>query len=213
MKRPTSPTRRIYRILAYFTFFISISAHAETASGLTGTVSNVIDNVEEGLKGADRFAIALFYIAGLGLSMSAIYRLKKFGHRTAFMHVDVGIIAPMVQFFIGVALIYSPTFFKVINMTLFKKTSVTSQFTGGSQVAAQNIAMIKIIQEVSGIIQIIGLFAFLRGWLILSRVGKQGTQPGTISKGIVHIIGGILAINIIETINVIVATFKLGGGA
>ena len=47
------------------------------------------------------------------------------------------------------------------------------------------------------------------GFLILTKATGQGAQPGTISKGFVHIIGGVLAINIVQTINMLQATVGL----
>lgn len=178
--------------------------------GSTNTATTVMQNLEAGLKGAANFASNLYYLVGMALCISAIYTLKKFGHRTAFMHVQVGVIGPMVQFFIGVALIYSPTLFKIINQTLFETPVTSSEFSGFAQAASTQFRLVYIIREISAIIQLIGIFAFLRGWLILTKVGKQGTQPGTVTKGIVHLIGGILAINIITTVNIVVATLGLG---
>jgi intracellular multiplication protein IcmC len=58
------------------------------------------------------------------------------------------------------------------------------------------------------LVQIIGVIAFIRGWLILAQSARQGSQP-VIGRALTHIIGGILAINIIGTKNVIWATFGL----
>ena len=79
-----------------------------------------------------------------------------------------------------------------------------------SYALSSGLRIVKMIAPIVGIIQLIGLFAFLRGGMILARVGKQGTQPGTVSKGVVHLIGGILAINITTTVNVVVNTLGLG---
>ena len=52
------------------------------------------------------------------------------------------------------------------------------------------------------------MVAILRGFLILSKATGQGAQPGTISKGIIHIFGGILAVNIVTTVKVMTNTFE-----
>jgi intracellular multiplication protein IcmC len=46
-------------------------------------------------------------------------------------------------------------------------------------------------------IQLVGLIAFIRGWFIMAQAGAPGQQPGSISKGLVHIVGGIVAINFV----------------
>jgi len=51
----------------------------------------------------------------------------------------------------------------------------------------------------------------VRGWLILSKMGHPGAQPGSVAKGIVHVIGGILLINIVNTVNMLASTFGYTG--
>ena len=60
-------------------------------------------------------------------------------------------------------------------------------------------------------IQVAGLIAFIRGWLILSKSVQKdgGNQPGQLTKGMIHIVGGVLAMNVTRTIDVITATFGL----
>jgi intracellular multiplication protein IcmC len=53
------------------------------------------------------------------------------------------------------------------------------------------------------IIQVIGLIAFVRGWVLVARSASQGQPPGGTGKGLIHVFGGILAINIVGTINMI----------
>ena len=124
-----------------------------------------------------------------------------------FMHVEAGVIGPAVQFFVGVALMFSKTLFQSINQTLFNSPYIGNDM---SYAMSSGLRIVKMIAPIVGIIQLIGLFAFLRGWMILARLGKQGAQPGTTSKGIVHLIGGILAVNITTTVNVVVNTLGLG---
>lgn len=45
-------------------------------------------------------------------------------------------------------------------------------------------------------VQLIGLIAFVRGWLILKKVVEGGGGNVTLAQGLTHIIGGCLAINI-----------------
>ena len=57
--------------------------------------------------------------------------------------------------------------------------------------------------SLSIIIQTIGLIAFIRGWVLVARSASQGQPPGGTGKGLVHVFGGILAMNIVGTIQVI----------
>ena len=152
--------------------------------------------------------MALFYIVGFALSMSAIYRLKKFGHRTAFMHVEAGIIGPACQFFIGVALMFTPRLIKIINYSIWENPDFESI---NSYPQNTSFSVLDTIKPMVQVIQVIGMFAFLRGFILLSRSAQHGSQPGMASKGVVHIVGGILAMNIVATVNIVVNS--LGTGA
>ena len=52
------------------------------------------------------------------------------------------------------------------------------------------------------IIQVVGLVAFLRGWLLIARSSSQGQGAGNIGKGLMHVFGGVMAMNIIGTLEV-----------
>ena len=53
------------------------------------------------------------------------------------------------------------------------------------------------------ITQFVGYVAFIRGWILLLRIGEQGSQPGAFAKAVTHIVGGLVAINIFGTVAVI----------
>ena len=55
---------------------------------------------------------------------------------------------------------------------------------------------------ITRIFQVIGLAAFLRGWLLIAK-SAQGQQQGNTSKGFIHIFGGILAMNVIGTLQIL----------
>jgi len=55
------------------------------------------------------------------------------------------------------------------------------------------------------------LIAILRGFLILTKVTGQGSQPGTISKGFIHMLGGVMAVHIVKTVEIMANTFGTGG--
>ena len=46
--------------------------------------------------------------------------------------------------------------------------------------------------------------------MIISKTTSEGSQPGTVSKGFTHMVAGLMAVNIEDTIDLIRGTF--GGG-
>ena len=52
-----------------------------------------------------------------------------------------------------------------------------------------------------------GECAFIHGWILIARAASQGQPPGGTGKGLMHVFGGILAMNIVRTLDVIHNTF------
>ncbi|MDC3181194.1 hypothetical protein OAT84_03555 [Gammaproteobacteria bacterium] len=184
------------RLLFIFTLLLTNMSLAQTVG----------ENIMAGLTGADEFFIYLYYVVGVGFVFSGINKLKKLGHRTAFMNVDAGITGPMMMVLIGACLTALPTFFNVINKSIFNDEAIqAASALGVSQGVSPDF--ITQMKPIIFIIQLIGMIALLRGFLILSKATGQGAQPGTVSKGFVHIFGGVLAVNIVQTANIVTKTF------
>ena len=60
-----------------------------------------------------------------------------------------------------------------------------------------------------GFVQIIGTIAFVRGWLVLKKA-VDGNGQATLAQGITHIVGGVLAINIMTFLQIMDYTFGTG---
>jgi intracellular multiplication protein IcmC len=73
--------------------------------------------------------------------------------------------------------------------------TINSLFGSGSKVG----------HSLSIIIQTLGYVAFLRGWMMIAKSAGQGGggQGGSTGKGLVHVFGGILAINIVSTLQIV----------
>jgi intracellular multiplication protein IcmC len=59
------------------------------------------------------------------------------------------------------------------------------------------------------ILQLIGVIAFVRGWVLLARSQGQGAQPGTMGKAVTHVFGGVLLMNIVATVNIMYNTLGI----
>lgn len=186
------------RLLKYT--FLAASAAANAQS-----FTNLVDS----MAGASEFMLGLFYVTGVALIFTGISKLKRLGHRTAFMNVDSGVSGPLVLLVIGASLIFMPSFLKVLNQSIWGDETLAPA-SELAYTADAGGTLIEKIRPLIVIIQFIGLVAMLRGFLILTKVTGQGAQPGTISKGFIHIFGGVLAVNIVNTANIVVNTFTVG---
>ena len=177
------------------------------ASGTSLDMASIFQNIGEQIDPIKNFLIVLCYIIGVGLSVAAVMKLKKYGTRTAFMHVEMSMVGPFLQFFIGVGLFYMPYFISSLNLTLFNTATVANTVLSWSGSSGDDFE--SYVTPILGVIQIIGIISFIRGWVMLAKATNPGQQPGAISKGITHVVGGILAVNIYTFIEVVYQTLGL----
>jgi intracellular multiplication protein IcmC len=150
-----------------------------------------------------RLVVALAYVMGIWFISDSIYRLKKYGQSRTMMSTQASLAKPIILMAIGIALLYFPTFVSVSIQSLWvygASNSVLARPTGTSALSA-------FINPLIDIVRLFGLIAVVRGLVILTKTANESSQPGTVGKGLMHILGGTLAINMIGTINVIKATF------
>lgn len=166
--------------------------------------TTISENIIQNMAGSAEFLISLYYVVGLGLIFAGISGLKKLGNRTAFMNADSGVVGPLAKMIIGALLIFFPNFLEVLNKTLFNNTAIEN---ASALLYQGSPSYITHLRPIIIIIQFIGMVAILRGFLILTKATGQGAQPGTISKGFVHILGGVMAVNITKTVSIVVTTF------
>ena len=154
----------------------------------------VLTNINNNLPALWRFMTAATFLAGFWMAYRGLYQLKEYGEIRTMMASHTDFRRPLITFFIAVILFYWPTAFHVMMKSVFNTTVIYKYAYEGSKVLHKDT-----IRVAGHIIQFLGFIAFIRGWILLHRLGNQGAQPGTFSKAITHIIGGLLAVNIFGT--------------
>ncbi len=150
------------------------------------------------------------YLMGIGFAMKALFTLKTHGEQRSSLSGLGSMKEAIVYIFVAMMLLYFPSAFAALMNTTFGYSSVLAYsqnpyLTGllGSDSAVGS--------SITIIIQVIGLFAFVKGWLMIARGANQGGQSqGQTGKGLMHVFGGILAMNIVGTIEVITNTLYGG---
>lgn len=150
-----------------------------------------------------RMVTAIAYVAGMVLIIYGIIKLKHLGESRTMMSREHHVGGPLIEIICGVALLYIPSAVQVGMSTFW-----TNPNPGGYTIPTDPYG--DFLKVVYLIVQFIGTIAFIRGIFILSKLGGQGGQQGALSKGILHIIGGIFCINIYQFVQVIMYTLGLG---
>lgn len=175
---------------AYFILIIGLML----LSGCSGTANpdfqTVLQNLSGSFPGIWRLLTATAYVLGFFFAFKAIYTLKVYGESRTMMSSHASIKGPILNLLAATMLIFIPTGYDMINFTIFRQTGILNYNQGGIGSLSQDSVMI-----IQGIVQIVGLIAFIRGWILLAKSGDQGSQP-ILGKAFTHIIGGVLGINI-----------------
>lgn len=168
--------------------------------------ANILNNIANNLIPVQNLITGAAYLIGLAFAFKALYSLKVYGEARTMMSGNTSIKEPVLYIIVAAIFIYFPTGLDIMLNTTFGNSNIlqyapinsnnqtiNSLFGSGSVVG----------RPLTIIIQTIGLAAFVRGLVLVARSGSQGQQQGGVGKGLMHVFGGILAINIVATMNII----------
>ena len=167
---------------------------------------DVLSNIANSLAPVEKLVSGAAYLMGLGFAFKALLSLKQNAERTMSSASNASVKEPAVFMLVACVLIYLPTGFQVIMNTTFGYSNVLAYAPISSNNSTLNVLFGQdsaVGESLSLIIQTIGLIAFVRGWVLIARSASQGQPPGGTGKGLTHVFGGILAMNIVGTLQII----------
>lgn len=177
--------------------------------GITNWISGQADilyNIAQNLVPVQRMVTGVAYLMGIGFAFKAIYTLKGYGESKAMMSNNASMKEPLVYFLVAAVLLYLPTAVEITLNSTFGSSSILQYApidSANSGLDALFGSNSLVGESLSIIIQTIGVIAFVRGWVLIARSASQGQQPGGTGKGLVHVFGGILAMNIVGTLEIV----------
>jgi len=180
------------------------------SGGVTNWIGNQADilaNIASNMLPVQRMITGAAYLIGLTFAVKAIYSLKNLGEsKASSSQGQASLKEAMVYLFVAGIFIFLPSGLDMVMTTTFGTSNVLQY----ASVDSSNQAIDTLFgsgslvgQSLTRIIQTIGLIAFVRGWVLIARGAGHGQQPGGTGKGLMHIFGGVLAINIVLTLQII----------
>lgn len=178
--------------------WVSALFYCSTAEAVSiPNLATMLTNFANSVPNLMRLVTAAAYVLGMFFVIASIMGMKHFGELRTMMTQEHGVSGPLVEFFVGVALLYLPstirsglsTFWVTTNPYAYL-TSTTDQYT-------------TFINACYSIMQLIGIIAFIRGLIILKHVGGGRAQQESLGKAAGHLIGGVLCINLYNTIQLL----------
>ncbi|MCS5711121.1 hypothetical protein [Candidatus Berkiella aquae] len=177
------------------------------------SIDIALSNLSAAFGSIETLVKALSYIIGLTLFVRGVMMYRIFATQTLSSAQKGEIAGPFVFIMVGALLIYFPSTLRASLTTVFGTGDISgtqdlisySGLSGFEKWDAIKDVVIKYMY-------LIGLIAFVRGWVILSKMGHSGAQPGSLGKGLIHVIGGIFLVNIVDTFNLLATTLGYTGG-
>jgi intracellular multiplication protein IcmC len=169
---------------------------------LDSSHTSILINIAKSLIPVQNLITGAAYIVGISFALKALYSLKIYGESKTMQSSSTSIKDPLFHLMVAGFLIFFPTGFEVImnstfgysNVLAYSDSSLTDSMFGGDSQLGNAVVII---------FQTIGLYAFTRGWILIARAASQGQQPGGTGKGLMHVFGGVLAVNIVGTIELL----------
>jgi intracellular multiplication protein IcmC len=171
------------------------------ASGVD--IVRIMQNFQANIGPLYTFVVAISYVMGFWFFTDSIYRLKKYGQARTMMSAQASLAKPLIMMALGLALLYFPTFVNVSVQSIWVNSPSSSVLKYPLEPSVWDAVMHPLIDT----IRLFGLIAIVRGIIILTRLANENHQPGSMGKGLMHIIAGTLGVNIVGTIDIIKATF------
>lgn len=177
-------------------------ASLDDAASWVSSQINVLKNLSESMIPIQQLIIVASYVIGLMFAFKAIYSLKVYGESRSMMSSNSSAKEPIIYLIVAAMFLYFPDGLHMMLSTTFGGDSALAIPTGDSRFLSHAMRMYLTI-----IMQTIGLIAFIHGWILIARAASQGQPPGGTGKGLMHVFGGVLAMNIVKTIEIIQNTF------
>lgn len=180
-------------------------SNMSNVAGWLASQADIFTNIARNVLSIQRLITGAAYLMGLAFAFKAIYSLKIYGEARTMMSSHTSIKEPLAYLFVSGMFIYFPTGLSIMLMTTFGSSSILqyAPIETNNQAMSAFFGSSKIGRPLSVIIQTIGIIAFLRGWIMVARSSAQGQPPGGMGKGLMHVFGGILAMNIVATLQII----------
>lgn len=175
-------------------------------------IGTMIANLAATASSLQSLVVAASYIIGIGLIIKGVMKYKSFGHGMN-QHTPPGEgFAPMLSIMVGSILMYLPSIMATSLTTVFGTAAIGSPASvlSYSSTLSSNAQWSQLGAILINYFQLVGLIAFIRGWMILSKITQQGGQD-TVGKALTHIVGGIMLVNLVGTIQILATTFGFSG--
>lgn len=183
------------RVLIFLMLFPKITFAA------TPNAQTMLQNFVAAIPNLVQMITAIAYVLGMIFVVKGILEFKTFGESRTMQSRDRQLSVPIIYITVGAVLLFLPTSIQVGMSTFWTTPCPYCYIQQGGEWAT-------FIANCFLIVQLVGLIAFIRGLLIFTTISSSG-GGNTFSKGLMHVIGGILCMNIYQLLQTVFTTLGL----
>jgi intracellular multiplication protein IcmC len=179
-----------------------------SAFSTSGFSTLSLDTIMSSLLSVEKLITGGAYLMGISFAIKALYSMKTLAEEKSKQMSSHGSYKEPVFYMLAAAmLIYFPTGLQLLLNTTFGEGT---RILAYAPISSSNATLNSLFGEsstfgavIAVVVQVVGMIAFIRGWVLIARSASQGQPPGGTGKGIAHVFGGILAMNIVGTLQVV----------
>lgn len=194
---------RVFILLPILFWSLAAFAQSSPVNVTSLSAQTMLENLAEQIPYLMQMVTAISYVMGMYFIIMGVIRLKHVGESRTMMSQEHGFTGPIVLLVVGSMLLYIPTAVQV-GLSTFWADPNPYGYTEN-----QSDQWSAFINDIYIIVQLVGTIAFIRGLVILTHLSEGRAQPGTVSRAITHLVGGIFCINIYQTIQVVLVTLGI----
>jgi intracellular multiplication protein IcmC len=176
-----------------------LSIFAMSPAWASSDLGNLPDILMANLNVAGDIMQTIAVLMGLGLFIGGIFQLKRYGEMRTMMSSQLSIAGPMMTMIAGVGLLCSPLFMGTLLVSFWGTGGAADLPYAGDTTSG----WAQFVQPVLMLVRLVGVYAFMRGFVMAARTGSGHAQQGTIGKILLHLFGGILCVHIVGTMSLI----------
>lgn len=141
----------------------------------------------------------LAVLIGLALFIGGMFELKRYGEMRTMMSAQMTIAGPLAKLLAGVGMLFSPLLMGTLLVSFWGPGGQSDLPYDGSTTNGWS----QYVPAVLMLVRIVGVYAFMRGFVMAAHSAGQHARPGTAGKVLVHIFAGILCVHVMGTIQLI----------
>lgn len=165
-----------------------------------------LENLSKTFSSISFLVVTIAQIIGVVLVFRGIAMYKIFATQSLSSAQRGELAGPFVHIIVGAILIYVGGSIDISVETIFGSATSSAGDLKAYLPPGTDEKWQALLAVLVKYFKLVGLLAFVKGWIILSKMGHAGSQPGSMGKGLTHIIGGILLMNLVDTMRLLACT-------